>query len=72
MLSGFIFPIASMPTFLRGVTYGVPARYFLAALRGILLKGAGLSVVWPHLAALAGLGLALMLVAAARLRKQWA
>ena len=41
MLSGFIFPIASMPTFLRGVTYAVPARYFLIALRGIVLKGVG-------------------------------
>src|SRR5712691_2132636 len=45
MLSGFIFPIASMPTFLRGVTYFVPARYFLIALRGIGLKGVGLSIL---------------------------
>ncbi len=41
MLSGFIFPIASMPRFLQIVTYAVPARYFLIALRGIVLKGAG-------------------------------
>ena len=53
MLSGFIFPIASMPAFLQGVTYVVPARYFLIALRGIVLKGVGLSVIWPQLVALA-------------------
>ena len=41
MLSGFIFPISSMPAFLQVVTYVVPARYFLVALRGIVLKGVG-------------------------------
>ena len=45
MLSGFIFPIASMPAFLQMVTYVVPARYFLIALRGIVLKGVGLGRV---------------------------
>ncbi len=41
-LSGFIFPIRSMPAVLQAVTYAVPARYFLVVLRGIILKGAGL------------------------------
>jgi ABC-2 type transport system permease protein len=40
MLSGFVFPISSMPPALQVVTHAVPARYFLVALRGILLKGA--------------------------------
>src|SRR4029077_3999482 len=53
MLSGFIFPIASMPAFLRAVTYVVPARYFLIALRGIVLKGVGMQIVWQQLGALA-------------------
>jgi ABC-2 type transport system permease protein len=44
MLSGFIFPIASMPPFLQLVTYAVPARYFIVALRGIVLKGVGPAV----------------------------
>ena len=47
MLSGFIFPIASMPPALQVVTYIVPARYFLIALRGVVLKGAGLHVDRP-------------------------
>jgi ABC-2 type transport system permease protein len=41
-LSGFIFPIRSMPAVLQVVTYGVPARYFNVVLRGVILKGAGL------------------------------
>jgi len=53
MLSGFIFPISSMPTALQVVTYGVPARYFLVALRGILLKGSALAPLVPQLLALA-------------------
>ena len=68
MLSGFVFPIASMPRALQLVTYVVPARYFLVALRAIVLKGAGLSVYWIDLAALsvfAVVVLALASVAAA-------
>src|SRR4029077_11513859 len=67
MLSGFIFPIASMPAFLRGVTYAVPARYFLVALRGIFLRGVGVTVVWPELAALAVYSTVVLALASARL-----
>ncbi|HUF47190.1 MAG TPA: ABC transporter permease [Vicinamibacterales bacterium] len=52
LLSGFIFPIASMPVVLQYITYLVPARYFLVALRGVVLKGLDLSVVWPSVVAL--------------------
>ena len=55
MLSGFVFPIASMPAPIRAITYIVPARYFLVALRSIVLKGAGIAVFWPQLVALADL-----------------
>jgi len=41
VLSGFIFPIASMPLPIQYITVIVPARYFLVALRGIVLKGVG-------------------------------
>lgn len=41
-LSGFIFPIRSMPAWLQAVTHVVPARYFNVVLRGVILKGAGL------------------------------
>jgi ABC-2 type transport system permease protein len=71
MLSGFIFPIASMPVFLRAVTYGVPARYFLIALRTIVLKGAGIGAFWEDLVALALFAAMVLTLAAVRLRRQW-
>jgi ABC-2 type transport system permease protein len=52
ILSGFIVPIASMPVFLQYASTIVPARYFLIALRGIVLKGSDLWMVGPSVAAL--------------------
>ena len=71
MLSGFVFPIASMPQVLQAITRVVPARYFLTALRGILLKGVGVEVVWPELAALALFSGVVLTLASVRLRRQW-
>ena len=71
MLSGFIFPIASMPTFLQLVTYIVPARYFLLALRGIMLKGSGVTLVWGQLVALTAYATFMLGLASIRLRRQW-
>ena len=72
MLSGFIFPISSMPAFLQVVTYMVPARYFLVALRGIVLKGVGLEVFWRELAALVVFALFILTLASLRLKREWA
>lgn len=52
ILSGFIFPISSMPVPLQYVSSLVPAKYFLVALRGVVLKGLDLSAVAPSLGAL--------------------
>jgi ABC-2 type transport system permease protein len=71
MLSGFIFPIASMPAALRAVTYIVPARYFLIALRGIVLKGVGVPIIWPQLVSLGVYATFVLLLASLRLRSQW-
>ena len=49
ILSGFVFPIRNMPTIIQAVTYFIPARYFLVALRSIILKGVGLSAFWDQL-----------------------
>lgn len=70
MLSGFIFPIASMPTFLQYVTNVVPAKYFLIALRGVVLKGQGLGDVIRPLAALTVFGMAVLGLSALRLAKR--
>jgi ABC-2 type transport system permease protein len=72
MLSGFIFPIASMPRFLQLVTYAVPARYFLIALRGIVLKGAGLDAYGADILALGAFAAVVMALASLRLGRQWA
>jgi ABC-2 type transport system permease protein len=48
LLSGFLFDIAGMPVFLQGITYLIPARYFIVVTRGILLKGVGLEALWPQ------------------------
>jgi ABC-2 type transport system permease protein len=72
MLSGFIFPITSMPAFLQAVTHLVPARYFLIALRAIVLKGVGVAAFWQELAALAVFAVVILALASLRLRRQWA
>jgi len=46
LLSGFIFPVESMPQWLRMISSIVPARYFVTVARGIMLKGVGLTYLW--------------------------
>ncbi|QSQ15637.1 ABC transporter permease [Myxococcus landrumensis] len=65
LLSGFIFPIENLPPPLKVISTLIPARYFVATLRGVLLRGNGLEVLWPQLLALT-LFAALMLVVATR------
>jgi ABC-2 type transport system permease protein len=62
MLSGFIFPIASMPNILQWITYAVPAKYFLIIVRGIMLKGNTLMHIWTPLLVLLGMGIIFTLV----------
>ena len=63
LLSGFVFAIKNMPAVLQAVSYIVPARYFVIIIRGIMLKGAGASVLIPQMLAMLGLMLFFMLVA---------
>lgn len=65
-LSGFVFPIQNMPPIFQWITYAIPLRYYVTALRGVFLKGVGLDVLWPE--ALAMLGLAILILTFARLR----
>ena len=52
LLSGFAFPISSMPPVLQAITYAFPAREMVTISRGVFLKGAGFADVWPELLAL--------------------
>ena len=69
ILSGFGFPIASMPDALQWLTYLDPLRYFLVIIRATYLKGVGLDLLWPQMAGLATLSLGLFALAVLRLHK---
>jgi len=69
LLSGFMFPIANMPTVIQWFTFINPLRYFLVIIRGIFLKGIGPEFLWPQMAALAGLGIILLALAVSRFQK---
>jgi len=72
LLSGFFYPIENMPVWVRVITYGNPLRYFIEILRELLLKGAGLGVLWPELCCLLGMGTTIFILAALRFRKRTA
>jgi ABC-2 type transport system permease protein len=72
VLSGFIFPIESMPAAVVPVTYLVPLRYVLVVLRSNWMKGAGFEALWPQLLAMALFSAVVFLAALARFRKRLA
>jgi ABC-2 type transport system permease protein len=69
LLSGFMFPIANMPLPIQWLTYLNPLRYFLVVIRGIFLKGVGISILWPQMLALAILGTIVFFLAIRRFEK---
>ena len=70
ILSGFIFPITSMPRALQIITHVVPARYFLIALRGIVLKGAPVATLAGPLTALAVYAAVMLSLSSLRLARE--
>jgi len=70
LLSGMLFPIENMPRILQLVSRVVPARYLVHGLRGILLKGSGLGLLWPDLLALAAFAAAILGIATARFQRR--
>lgn len=72
VLSGFIFPIESMPEPIQPITYLIPLRYVLVVLRSNALKGTGLIPLWPQLAAMAVFSVAVFGLAIARFQKRLA
>jgi ABC-2 type transport system permease protein len=69
ILSGFAFPIASMPEALRWVAAVNPVRWYLVVIRATFLKDVGLAVLWPDLAAMGTIGGVLLLASILRFRK---
>jgi ABC-2 type transport system permease protein len=68
--SGAIAPIESMPTFFQRLSWFNPLRHFVAIIRGILLKGVGLEVLWPHVLMLGGFATILMAISISQFRRQ--
>jgi ABC-2 type transport system permease protein len=67
--SGFGTPISSMPEWMQTLTYLNPVRYFLEVLRGVYLKGVGLDVLWPQMAAMTLLASVMLAISVARFQK---
>jgi ABC-2 type transport system permease protein len=67
--SGFGFPISTMPHWMQLCSYAIPLRYFLIVIRSTYLKGAGMDILWPQMAAMAALGVALLTAAILRFHK---
>ncbi|HLI25547.1 MAG TPA: ABC transporter permease [Chloroflexota bacterium] len=72
LLSGFMFSRDAMPLPLHDLGYAIPLTYFLKIIRGIMLKGVGLDLLWWDLVPMALLGAVVFVLAALRFRKQLA
>jgi len=70
ILSGFTFPISSMPEWIQYLTYLNPLRYFLIVIRGVFLRGSGVVDLWPQLVAMTVLGVVMMGLSALRFKKR--
>jgi ABC-2 type transport system permease protein len=72
LLSGMVFPIENMPAALQLLSRIIPARYLVHALRGLLLKGNGLDVLWPDLVAQIAFAVVVLALATARFQRRLA
>jgi ABC-2 type transport system permease protein len=70
--SGFVFPIQNMPQVIQYVTYIIPLRYFFVIIRGLFLKGVGMSILWPQAAALLAFGIIILSMSVLRFKKRLA
>ena len=72
ILSGMVFPVENMPLPLQVLSRLIPARYLVHGLRGVLLKGNGLEVVWPDLVAMALFTAAVLAIATRKFERRLA
>ena len=70
LLSGFIFPIYSMPDIIQLITYLNPLRYFMSVIRGVFLKGVGFVALWKDLSGLLIIGVSLIVLSTRRFSKR--
>ena len=72
LLSGFLFAIDQMPIAVQAVTYALPARYYMAIIRNVFLKGSAITLLWNDLLPLAFLSCLLVFVATRIFKKKLA
>jgi ABC-2 type transport system permease protein len=72
LLSGLIFPVSSMGAGVRWISYILPMTYFTDISRGVMIRGTGLTALWPSFAFLAVIGLVVMALATLRFRRDLA
>jgi ABC-2 type transport system permease protein len=69
LLSGFMFPREAMPVVIKLIGYAIPLTYFLDIIRGIMLKGVGISFLWNDVIALGIFTIVILSLATLRFRK---
>jgi ABC-2 type transport system permease protein len=69
-LSGYIFPIDTMPTFFQWISKLLPATYLIDIMRGIILRGAGIEALWPQGLILTMMAITLIVASALRFHKK--
>jgi len=70
LLSGFLCPVDNMPLALRVIARILPSTHFIAILRGILLKGNGIDVLWPHMAAMTAFAAVMIVLSTLRFQRR--
>ena len=68
ILSGFLYPVATMPRFFQMLTLANPPRHFLKVIQALFLKGAGFAKLWSQLVVLSVMAAALLVLATRRFR----
>ena len=69
MLSGFLWPLETMPKLAQWISTVIPLTYFLRIVRGIVVKGVGIELLWQEAVILAVLGVITLILATSRVRK---
>jgi len=70
LLSGFAYPIANMPQAIQVFTYLNPLRYFMIIIRGIFLKGVGITVLWQQMVPLLFIGLCVIVLSTLQFKRK--
>jgi ABC-2 type transport system permease protein len=70
LFSGFVFPIYSMPEIIQIIAYANPLMYFIVIIRGVFLKGVGITVLWKEVMVLLVIGVVLLYISARRLSRR--